>query len=100
MKKTTIKKTASAKTGKKNISGNVIPEKAFWFCNGQVAQNLKSLANILETITQDVFEHHANANKNDFSRWIADVFGEAALAKGIQNSKSAKAMAKRIKAKL
>ncbi len=100
MKKIIIKKTAVAKTGKKSISNNVIPEKAFWLCNGQVAKNLKELASILETMTQDVFKYHANANKNDFSRWIADVFGEAVLAKGVRKIKSAKATAKKIKQKL
>ena len=101
MEKITIKKTMSAKNeGKKNLSANVVPEKAFWFCDGQVAKSLKDLANILEKISQNIFEYHANSNKNDFSRWIADVFGETALAKEIQEIKSPKIMAKKIKAKL
>ncbi|PIU14443.1 hypothetical protein COT20_02670 [bacterium (Candidatus Gribaldobacteria) CG08_land_8_20_14_0_20_39_15] len=95
MTKITIKKSA-----KKSTYVNVPPEKSFWFCDGQVAKNLKELAVILEKMPQNVFEHHANNNKNDFSRWIADVFGDVALAKGIQKINSSKVMAKKIKAKL
>ncbi|MDD5750038.1 MAG: DUF5752 family protein [Candidatus Pacebacteria bacterium] len=100
MKKPIYKKTSAAKTGKKKPTGSVAPEKAFWFCDGQVARNLKELVDILGKIPQNVFEYHANAGKNDFSRWIVDVFGEAGLARSIQKIKSAKATAEKIKAKL
>ncbi len=84
---------------KKNIT-SVSPEKAFWFCNGQVARNLKDFAAILEKMPQNVFNYHANVNKNDFSRWVADVFGEATLAKAIQKMKSPLDVAKKVKSKL
>jgi len=85
---------------KKPIITNVPPEKAFWFCNGQVAKNLKEFAAILEKIPQSVFEHHVNAKKNDFSRWIAGVFGQTSLAKQIEKAKSAQEIAKKINAKI
>ena len=85
---------------KKSSPINVSPEKAFWFCDGQVAKNLKECAAILEKIDQKVFSHHVNASKNDFARWIEGVFGKKPLAKQIEKIKTAKLMAKKIKAQL
>ena len=85
---------------KKSSPINVSPEKAFWFCDGQVAKNLKECAAILEKIDQKVFSHHVNASKNDFARWIEGVFGKKPLAKQIEKIKDAKLMAKKIKAQL
>ncbi|MEK9153060.1 MAG: DUF5752 family protein [Patescibacteria group bacterium] len=79
---------------------NVPPEKAFWFNDGQVAKNLKECAAILEKIDQKVFSHHVNAQKNDFSCWLEDVFGQTTLAKQIAKIKTAKTMAQKIKAQL
>ena len=85
---------------KKQAPVNVPPEKAFWFCNSQVAKNLKECVAILETIDQKSFSHHVNGTKNDFARWIDGVFGQKTLAKQIAKIKDAKAMAKKIKAQL
>jgi len=89
------------KLAKKSASlKNVSPEKAFWFCDGQVAKNLKECAAILEKIDQKNFNYHVNASKNDFARWIEAVFGKKPLAKQIEKIKTAKLMAQKIKAQL
>lgn len=86
-----------AQSMKKSII-NVPVEKAFWFCNGKVAKNLKELASILEIIPQSDFQYHANLQKNDFAKWVSDVFAMKTLAKSIAKIKTAKEMAKTIKA--
>lgn len=95
-----MKKIIIKKPTKKSINANVAPEKSFWFCDGQVAKNLRELVSILEKMPPNVFDYHVNNNKNDFSRWVADVFGQATLSKEIQKIKSAATMAKKIKVKL
>jgi len=82
---------------KSNI--NVPMEKAFWFCDGQVAKDIKELAKILNKISPEIFLYHANSQKNDFAKWISDVFAMKTLAKSIAKEKTAKEMAKKIDAK-
>lgn len=81
---------------KKTIA-NVPLEKAFWFCNGKVAKNLKEFSAILGKISLNEFAYHCNAQKNDFAKWINDVFGKKTLAKAIAKSKTAKEIVKKVK---
>lgn len=98
-KKVVKTKTNNNKKGKTGVR-EASPEQCFWVCTGQVAKSLKEMAEILETMSKEIFTYHANTEKNDFARWIAEVFGDDKLAKDISKTKTAKAMAKRIKVKI
>lgn len=76
------------------------PEQCFWVCTGQVAKNLREMADILETMSKEVFSYHVNAEKNDFTKWVAEVFGEEKLAKELGRTKTPKVMARKIKVKI
>lgn len=76
------------------------PEQCFWVCTGQIAKNLKELADILEKMSKEVFTYHVNSEKNDFVKWIVGVFGEEGLASEVSKAKTAKVAAKKIKVRI
>jgi hypothetical protein len=72
----TLKKTTLAKAP---------GEKAFWVCRGDHVDNLKDLANCIESLTPEQFKHHVSVEgkKNDFATWIFDIFKNPALARDL-----------------
>lgn len=90
-----------AKKGKKNVAvktaapvpakkarlryweDNVPEQYAFFVCDGKVVKNLKELVAAFDKMTDDVFRHHANKEKNDFSCWIRDIMQHHDLAHNI-----------------
>lgn len=100
MVKKAVKVKTNNKKGTKTALRDASPEQCFWACTGQIAKNLKEMADILNTMSKEVFVYHANIEKNDFAKWIAEVFGEEKLAKEVSKAKSARAVAKRIKVKI
>ncbi len=62
----------------------VTPDKYFVLCDGRKLKSGKELADVLQTITDDIFKYHVNDTKNDFANWINDVFGEPDVAKKIR----------------
>ena len=63
------------------------PERAFHFtCNGQnfgaPARTLKEFVHMQERLPAEALEGHAQ--RGDFSRWIAKVFGDQPLAAAIR----------------
>ncbi|MCF7866049.1 DUF5752 family protein [Candidatus Woesearchaeota archaeon] len=94
-KKKTTKKTVKKKSTKKNVSkkkekilGNAPEEHYFILCNGQPIKNPKELADALENLRDDVFHHHVNNEKNDFSTWINNVFEDIELAEKLGETKN------------
>jgi hypothetical protein len=57
------------------------PEKYFWLRSGRGLRSLRELANALPSIPVEEFAYHVNAQKNDFSNWVRDVFKQEELAK-------------------
>lgn len=55
----------------------------FYLCDGKVLRNLNDLINSLDKMVDDVFNFHANKDKNDFSNWIRDVISEPELSMNI-----------------
>lgn len=62
---------------------NVPSEKSFILCDGKSIHNCKELADILVTVSDDIFGYHVTDTKNDFANWINDVFEDHDLAKKI-----------------
>jgi hypothetical protein len=73
---------------KKKILGEAPQEKHFVVADGKRLKNIIELADALETMTEDVFSHHANEFKNDFSSWVRDVFYDHSLADDISRAKN------------
>jgi hypothetical protein len=58
-------------------------EHYFILCNGQPVKNVKELADALERLEDDVFNHHVTFDRNDFATWIKDIFKDTKLAEDL-----------------
>ena len=56
--------------------------------DGKKLKNIIDLADALETMSEEIFRHHANEFKNDFGAWVKDVFYDHSLAEDISRSKN------------
>ena len=73
---------------KKKILGEAPEEHHFVVADGQKLKNVIELADALETMTEEIFRHHANEFKNDFASWVKDVFYDHSLAEDISRAKN------------
>ena len=96
-KKRKKNKTKVAKS-KRVIS--IEPDKYFWVCDGQVLKNLEQLNKSLEKMSNEVFGYHVNEMKNDFAKWVEDVWGDKKLALDLKRAKSAQTAAQKVKARI
>lgn len=67
---------------------NCPAEKCFWVNNGPILKNVAELPTTLRRMSDKTFQHHVNHQKNDFARWIKEVFGDARLADAIRKAKT------------
>ena len=83
-KKEKPKKEAIAKKiVQKKAKEHIKPENYFYLRDGRVLKDMIDLTECLETINNDIFCHHVNDSKNDFSNWIRDIFEKKDLAEEI-----------------
>lgn len=89
-KKKAAKKKSKKKTSKKvsKIVKDAPAEHYFILANGQPVKNVKELADTLEHIADDVFNHHVTPDKNDFANWIHHIFEETELAQELAGTKN------------
>ena len=73
---------------KKKILGEAPEEHHFVVADGKKLKNIMELADALETMSEEIFRHHANDFKNDFSAWVKDVFYDHSLAEDISRAKN------------
>ena len=69
------------------IAMDAHPDKVFILVNGKRLKNVKELADILDKIEDDVFNHHVTDDRNDFANWLRDVFKDLDLAREIAGCK-------------
>jgi hypothetical protein len=62
------------------VLADVAGDKRFFCQDGCISKNLTELSVCLSHISPDVFNHHVNGAKNDFSNWIREVLGDGTLA--------------------
>jgi len=74
---------------KTQVLGEAPEEKHFYVADGRRLKNLQELAEALGTMTEEIFMHHANEARNDFSNWVNDVFEEKSLADNLRSVKDA-----------
>ena len=73
---------------RKKILGEAPEEHHFVVADGKKLKNILELADALETMSEEIFAHHANQFKNDFSSWVRDVFYDHSLAEDISRAKN------------
>jgi hypothetical protein len=87
-----VAKKVPSKVEKKKVGifSNAPEEHYFVLCNGQQVKNVKELADALEVLDDDVFNHHVTFDRNDFANWINDIFSDAELAAALAGVKDKK----------
>jgi hypothetical protein len=84
----------------KRFLADVPEEYVFWCFNGHILRNMQELAEALNTMTDETFAYHSNAQKNDFSNWVRDIIRDDELASGLMKAssrtKAAKVVSERI----
>ncbi|MEK6984737.1 MAG: DUF5752 family protein [Nanoarchaeota archaeon] len=73
---------------RKKILGEAPEEHHFVVADGRKLKNVIELADALETMSEEIFSHHANEFKNDFATWVKDVFYDHSLAEDISRAKN------------
>ena len=73
---------------RKKILGEAPEEHHFVVADGRKLKNIIELADALETMSEEIFRHHVNEAKNDFSAWVKDVFYDHSLAEDILRAKN------------
>ena len=73
---------------RKKLLGEAPVEHHFVVADGKKLKNIIELADALETMTEEIFSHHVNEAKNDFSNWVKDVFYDHSLAEDISRAKN------------
>ena len=73
---------------RKKVLGEAPVEQHFVVADGRKLKNIIELADALETMSEEIFRHHANEFKNDFSNWVKDVFYDHSLAEDISRAKN------------
>jgi len=63
-------------------------DKYFKMKNGRIVRDIKGLLLALRDIDEATFSFHVNNEKNDFSRWVRDVFKNDYLANKLESAKS------------
>ncbi len=56
--------------------------------DGNKVTNLFDLAAKMEQMNQEVYGHHVNEEKNDFSNWIKDVYEEPEIAQKVSKAQN------------
>jgi hypothetical protein len=67
----------------KRILGSVDKGSRFSCSNGSVFSNLANLGEGIEEMSDEVFSHHVEQGRNDFSNWIRECIGDSRLADGL-----------------
>lgn len=76
------------------------PEQSFWVNNGPVLKNLNELADFLPQMNNDIYSHHVNKDKNDFSKWVNDIIGDQKLANDLLSSKNKESAVKKVRSRI
>jgi len=71
-------------TIRKKILGKAPEEYHFQLKSGEKLESLYDLIDAMTEMSEEVFRHHVNDMRNDFSTWIKDVFDDENLAKEIK----------------
>ena len=73
---------------KESIIRKLDPKFYFYLSDGRPLKSLLELADAIEEMDEDVFSHHVNQHRDDFAKWVSDIFHDEELAIKLGRSKS------------
>lgn len=79
-----VKKEEHPRPLKPKVLQQCRKDKAFVLSDGGELRSLVHLIDALENMSDGVFSHHVNEERNDFSTWLKDVFKEEIIADELQ----------------
>ncbi len=71
-----------------NLFSPISQNNYFYLSNGQVIKSITELPSLLENTNETIFNTHVTAYKNDFAKWVYDVFKIEDLSKKLGKIKS------------
>ncbi len=81
---------------RKKLTADVHPDLTFKLKGGGIIRNIPQLKRAMAKMKDEIFTHHVNLDKNDFSNWIKDVYGDSELANTIKQHKDKELIEKEI----
>jgi len=91
--------TITIETAKKILS-DVAKTSSFKLKHGKEVLNLEGLYDELKEMSEEVFKHHVNDQKNDFANWIEECIGDKYLSAEIREIKIKEKMLEIVKSRL
>ena len=76
------------KSRKEKLDVKAEKGKEFVLRNGSKLSSIEELKNSLEDMSQEEYESYVNSEKNDFAKWIKEVFERKKLARKIRKAKT------------
>jgi len=70
----------------KRLLADVPEEYVFWCHDGGILRSMKELGDALNSMTDETYAFHANAEKNDFTNWVRDIIKDGRLARDLQKA--------------
>ena len=80
-----------------HLTYHVPQDKYFVLNNGRVLKCLQDFILVLEDLDEEVFKHHVNEFKNDFSNWIEFVLNDSDLAASLKGMATREEMLNHLK---
>ena len=85
--KTTAQKSARSK---KRSLVQASDGHSFWVSDGQILNDLVSLANSFKSMDTLIYHYHVQSTQNDFADWVELVLGDAACAAALRRARTPK----------
>jgi transketolase len=82
------------------LLSEVTPEHYFQLYGGEKIKTIPELEVALKRMDDTTFHHHVNRQRNDFSNWIQDCFGDRMLAEELRKRQDKEEMIEVLKKKL
>lgn len=78
-----------------------VPEEHVFRCHdGSILRSMRELGAAFNSMTDENYAYHSNAERQDFSSWVRDIIGDDKLARDLAKSpdraKAAKKVAERL----
>lgn len=71
-----------------SITRKLEPEFYFYLSDGRPLKSLLELSDAIEEMDDEVFSHHVTRHKDDFAKWVSEVFKDEELALKLGRSKT------------
>ncbi len=76
------------KVASKKIMTEASPECSFWINNGPIVKDLVELRDVLNSISDEMYDYHTKRDGNDFSKWVEEVLKDIECAQKLKKARN------------